>query len=80
MDKLVASAREAVADIGDGATVLIGGFGVIQGWPASLVRALRERGSRGLTVVCNTPGVGPTSPQQLAENGQIRKLVASYAA
>jgi 3-oxoacid CoA-transferase len=80
MDKLVASAREAVADVGDGATVLIGGFGVIQGWPASLLRALRERGSRGLTIVCNTPGVGPTSPQQLAENGQIRKLVASYAA
>ena len=80
MDKLVASAREAVADIEEGATVLIGGFGVIQGWPASLIRALRERGSRGLTVICNTPGVGPTSPQQLAENGQIRKLVASYAA
>jgi 3-oxoacid CoA-transferase len=80
MEKLAASAREAVADVADGATVLIGGFGVIQGWPASLLRALRERGSRDLTLVCNTPGVGPTSPQQLAENGQVVKLVASYAA
>jgi 3-oxoacid CoA-transferase len=69
-----------VADIQDGATVMIGGFGVIQGWPSSLIRALRERGTRGLTLVCNTPGVGPTSPQQLAENGQVAKLIASYAA
>jgi len=76
----VSTAREAVSDVHDGATVMIGGFGVIQGWPASLVRALRERGSRDLTLICNTPGVGPTSPQQLAENGQIAKLVASYAA
>ncbi len=59
---------------------MIGGFGVIQGWPASLIRALRARGVGELTVICNTPGVGPTSPQQLAENGQIRRLIASYAA
>src|SRR5215468_10078370 len=50
------------------------------GRPASLIRALRERGSRDLTMICNTPGVGPTSPQQLAENGQIGRLIASYAA
>jgi 3-oxoacid CoA-transferase len=78
--KPVLDAAAAVADIGDGAVVMIGGFGVIQGWPATLIRALRERGSRGLTIICNTPGVGPTSPQQLAENGQIAKLIASYAA
>lgn len=80
MQKPILDAAEAVADIADGATVMIGGFGVIQGWPASLIRALRERGSRDLTIICNTPGVGPTSPQQLAENGQIRTLIASYAA
>jgi len=80
MEKPVLTAAEAVADIGDGATVMVGGFGVIQGWPASLIRALRERGSRDLTMICNTPGVGPTSPQQLAENGQIGRLIASYAA
>ncbi|MBM4266419.1 MAG: 3-oxoacid CoA-transferase subunit A [Deltaproteobacteria bacterium] len=80
MQKQVMSAAEAVADIADGARVMIGGFGVIQGWPASLIQALRDRGSRDLTLVCNTPGVGPTSPQQLAESGQIGSLIASYAA
>jgi 3-oxoacid CoA-transferase len=80
MRKPIVSAAEAVAEIPDRATVMIGGFGVIQGWPASLIRALRARGSRGLTIICNTPGVGPTSPQQLAENGQVARLIASYAA
>ena len=80
MRKPVLTAAEAVADIADGATVMIGGFGVIQGWPSSLIGALRARGSRDLTIICNTPGVGPTSPQQLAETGQIRTLIASYAA
>jgi len=78
--KLVGTAAEAVQDIEDGARVMIGGFGVIQGWPASLVRGLCAKGSRNLTVICNTPGVGPTSPQCLAENDQIGKIIASYAA
>lgn len=80
MRKTLSSAAEAVADIADGSTLMVGGFGVIQGWPASLLRALRDRASRGLTLICNTPGVGPTSPQQLAENGQIARIVASYVA
>lgn len=79
MDKVVGSAREAVADIPDGATLLIGGFGVVQSWPTSLLEALRQHGARALTLVANTPGVGPTSPQVLAEAGQVRKLIASYA-
>src|SRR5262245_50955187 len=80
IDKVAASAAAAVADIPDGARVLLGGFGVIQSWPISLITALRNHGARELTVICNTPGVGPTSPQILAENHQIRKLVASFAA
>lgn len=80
MNKPLCSAAEAVRDIQDGATVMLGGFGVIQGWAASLIRALRQRGCRDLTIICNTPGVGPTSPQQLAENGQVAKIIASYAA
>jgi 3-oxoacid CoA-transferase len=76
----VATAAEAVADIPDGAIVLVGGFGVIQGWPSSLITALRRSGSRALTLICNTPGVGPTSPQVLAEGRQVRRLIASYAA
>jgi 3-oxoacid CoA-transferase len=79
VDKVVGSAREAVADIPDGATLLIGGFGVVQSWPTSLLAALRDHGARALTLVANTPGVGPTSPQILAEAGQVRKLIASYA-
>ena len=79
MDKRVASAREAVACIRDGAIVLVGGFGVVQGWPTSLLTALRDHGARELTLVANTPGVGPTSPQILAEAGLVGKLIASYA-
>jgi 3-oxoacid CoA-transferase len=77
--KVVASAAEAIADVPDGASVLVGGFGVIQGWPTSLLHALRAQGARALTVIANTPGAGPTSPQILAETGQLRTLVASYA-
>ena len=69
MDKVVASAAAAVADVPDGATVLLGGFGVIQGWAASLLVALAARGSRALELVASTPGVGPYSPQLLAEHG-----------
>ena len=79
MDKVVSIAAAALADVRDGATVLVGGFGVIQGWPVSLLLALREQGARGLTVVCNTPGVGPYSPQILAEGGQVARLVSTYA-
>jgi 3-oxoacid CoA-transferase len=80
VDKVVASAARAVADIPDGATILFGGFGVMQGWPNSLLLALRDHGARDLTVIFNTPGVGPLSPQILAEAGLIRKVIASFAA
>jgi len=80
MDKLVASAAAAVADVADGATLLFGGFGVVQGWPNSILMALRDRRPRDLTLVFNTPGVGPLSAQILAEAGLVRKIVASFAA
>ncbi|HJQ84102.1 MAG TPA: 3-oxoacid CoA-transferase subunit A [Candidatus Binatia bacterium] len=80
MDKVVASAAAAVADVADGATLLFGGFGVVQGWPNSLLLALRAHGARDLTLVFNTPGVGPLSAQMLAEAGLVRKIVASFAA
>ncbi len=78
MQKPVYSATEAVADIPDGATILLGGFGVLQGWPHELLVALRDRGVKDLTLICNSPGFGPLSPQILAENGQIKKLIASF--
>jgi len=80
LNKVVTSAAAAVADIPDGARILLGGFGVIQGWPISLIKALHQHGARNLTIICNTPGVGPTSPQILAQNRQIKKLIASFAA
>jgi 3-oxoacid CoA-transferase len=76
--KQQSSAIAAVADIPDGASILVGGFGVLQGWPHELLIALRDRGVKNLTIICNSPGFGPYSPQILAENGQIKKLVASF--
>ena len=78
MSKVVASPAAALDGVRDGASILVGGFGVLQGWPSSLLLALRERGTKGLTLVANTPGFGPLSPQVLAETGQVRKLVASF--
>src|SRR6266571_226086 len=80
MDKVARSAAAAVADVPHGATLLFGGFGVVQGWPNSLLLALRDHGARDLTVIFNTPGVGPLSAQLLAEAGLIRKVIASFAA
>lgn len=78
MRKSLYSATAAVADIPDGASILVGGFGVLQGWPHELLFALRERGVTNLTIICNSPGFGPLSPQILAEHGQIKKLIASF--
>jgi 3-oxoacid CoA-transferase len=80
MDKVAASAAAAVADVPDGASLLFGGFGVVQGWPNSILLALRDHGARDLTLVFNTPGVGPLSAQLLAEAGLVRKVIASFAA
>ena len=78
MNAELITAKKAVSDIRDGSSILLGGFGVIQGWPHELLLALRNHGARNLTLICNSPGFGPLSPQILAENGQISKLVASF--
>src|SRR5262249_13343950 len=72
------SALEAVADVGDGATLLVHSFGPPQAWPPDCLLALARRGVRDLTVICNTPAGGPTSLNILAEKKQLRKLVCSY--
>ena len=51
---------------------------MLQGWSHELLFALRQRGVKNLTVICNSPGFGPFSPQILAENRQIKKLIASF--
>jgi len=72
------SARAAVADIPDGASLLVHSFGPPQAWPTDCLLALAERGVKDLTVICNTPAGGPTSLNILAEKEQIRKLICSY--
>jgi len=76
--QICATAREAVADIGDGAVLLVHSFGPPQAWPTDCLLALAERGVKDLTIVTNTPSGGPTSPNVLADKQQIRKLICSY--
>lgn len=77
MDKTNASAREAVAGIGDGATVMIGGFGG-SGAPIELIHALVDAGPRNLTVVNNNAGNGHVGLAALIEQGQVARLICSF--
>jgi len=81
MDKLVASPAAAVADIRDGASVGIAGFGVAHRFPSSLIVALRDQGSSGLTVYCNGLGQpGFPTAHLLADSHQISRLVTCFSA
>ena len=77
IDKRVASLAAAVADIFDGATVMIGGFGEA-GSPIELIHALIDQGARNLTVVNNNTGSGHVGLAALIENGRVRKMICSY--
>ncbi|MCS6902361.1 MAG: CoA transferase subunit A [Myxococcales bacterium] len=77
MNKVYASAREAVADIPAGATILAGGFGLC-GIPENSIRALCELGVSDLTVVSNNCGVDDFGLGLLLRGRQIRKMVSSY--
>ncbi|MEU6642679.1 3-oxoacid CoA-transferase subunit A [Saccharomonospora sp. NPDC046836] len=78
LDKVSASVDEAVADVPDGATVLVSGFGT-SGQPIELIEALVRQGARGLTVVCNNSGTGDSGLGKLIRLGRVEKLIASYA-
>ena len=75
--RLVETAKEAVADIRDGATVMIGGFGTA-GQPVELIEALIESGARDLTVVNNNAGNGDRGLAALIREGRVRKIVCSF--
>jgi 3-oxoacid CoA-transferase subunit A len=77
MDKLVASADAAVADIPDGATIMVSGFGLC-GNPENLIAALHRKGVKDLTLVSNNCGTTDLGLGILLKAKQIRKIVASY--
>ena len=77
IDKTVASVAAAVADIGDGATVMIGGFGTA-GMPSELIDALIGQGARELTIVNNNAGNGETGVAALLKAKRVRKIICSF--
>jgi 3-oxoadipate CoA-transferase alpha subunit len=77
MVDIVATADEAVAGVGDGDTILIGGFG-LAGQPIELIDALRRTGVRDLTVVNNNAGNGTTGLAALLAAGMVRKVICSF--
>jgi 3-oxoadipate CoA-transferase alpha subunit len=77
MTTVAADPDEAVADVTDGATVLIGGFGTA-GQPVELIDALRRRGARDLTVVNNNAGNGDHGLAALLATGNVRKIICSF--
>ena len=77
MNKVVSSAEEAVALVPDGATIMMGGFGLC-GIPENLIAALHRRGTRGLTVISNNAGVDDFGIGLLLRARQVRKMVSTY--
>ena len=77
MNKLYSTADEAVADIRDGMTIMIGGFGLC-GIPEDLIAALVRNGAKHLTTISNNMGVDNFGNSLLLENGQIAKHIGSY--
>jgi 3-oxoacid CoA-transferase subunit A len=77
MNKVVSSAEEAIRDIRDGASIMIGGFGLC-GIPENLIRALMQKGTKNLTTISNNVGVDGFGLGLLLGNGQIRKHIGTY--
>jgi len=77
VQKVYASAAEAVKDIPNGATLLVGGFGLV-GIPENLIHALQEQKTTGLTCVSNNCGVDDWGLGLLLQTRQIRKMISSY--
>lgn len=77
MNKVVANADEAIRDVADGSSVMIGGFGLC-GIPENLIRALVRRGSKDLTTISNNVGVDGVGNGLLLAAGQIRRHIGTY--
>src|SRR5262250_3250503 len=77
MHKVVASAEEAIADVFDGAVIMVGGFGLC-GMPENLIRALARKGTKNLTTISNNAGVDGFGMGLLLGNGQIKRHIGTY--
>jgi 3-oxoacid CoA-transferase A subunit len=77
MNKVVVSAREAIVEIGDSATIMVGGFGLC-GIPENLIQALKEKGTRNLTIISNSAGVDDFGVSMLLGQRQVRKMISSF--
>ncbi|RWR15044.1 CoA transferase subunit A [Siminovitchia fortis] len=77
MKKIFATFQEAVADISDGSTLMVGGFGLC-GIPENLIMALVDKGVKDLTVISNNCGVDEWGLGLLLQNKQIKKMIGSY--
>jgi 3-oxoacid CoA-transferase subunit A len=77
MQKVVASADEAAALVPDGATIMVGGFGLC-GIPENLIAAIHRRGTSNLTVISNNAGVDDFGLGILLRSRQIRKMISTY--
>jgi 3-oxoacid CoA-transferase subunit A len=77
VNKVLPGAADAVARIPDGATIMMGGFGLC-GIPETLIAALRARGTRNLTVISNNAGVDDFGIGVLLRSRQVRKMIATY--
>lgn len=77
MKPILTSFEEAVSQIKDGATIMVGGFGLV-GIPENLIKALSETGVKDLTVISNNCGVDDWGLGLLLQNKQIKKMISSY--
>jgi 3-oxoacid CoA-transferase subunit A len=77
MNKVVASADEAIRDVDDGSVIMLGGFGLC-GIPENLIRALAKKGSKNLTTISNNAGVDGLGVGLLLSAGQIRRHIGTY--
>jgi 3-oxoacid CoA-transferase subunit A len=77
MDKRISSADAAIEKLADGATILMGGFGLC-GIPENLIAAVRRKGTKDLTIISNNAGVGDFGIGLLLQNRQVKKMISSY--
>jgi 3-oxoacid CoA-transferase subunit A len=77
VNKVLRDPQEAIADVKDGATIMLGGFGLC-GIPENLIRALRDKGSKNLTIISNNAGIDGHGAGLLLEARQIRKIISTY--